>query len=183
MIYAKEPQEKKHEKVTKESEKVADASETVEVEDEKKLSKNIVGDKWFLDANVVKKKEPEKKLSKKDAFENLLRDLQRSAKDIRGAAVITKNGLPVAMRLPRDVDSEAFAGMSAALYGASETTMMEIKRSGLYWVYTETEDSTLVIIDAGKSSLVVAFIKAGTNIGLALMKLKSAADEVKKLMG
>ena len=66
-------------------------------------------------------------ISKKQSFENLLRNLEISVKGIRGLAIITKNGLPVAVKLPRDVDIETFSGMSAAMYGAAETTMMELR--------------------------------------------------------
>jgi hypothetical protein len=126
--------------------------------------------------------EPVKGVSKKESFANLLRNLEVSAKDIKGIAVTTKNGLPVAVRLPRELDVEAFCGMSAAMYGAAETAMMELKRSSLLWVYTETDDSTLVVVDAGSSALLVALISAGANIGLVLVKLKYAADTVRTLM-
>jgi predicted regulator of Ras-like GTPase activity (Roadblock/LC7/MglB family) len=125
---------------------------------------------------------PEKGISKKDSFANLLRNLEISAKDIKGVAVTTKNGLPIAVRLPRELDIEAFCGMSAAMYGAAETTMMELRRSSLLWVYTETDDSTLVVVDAGSSAMLVALISAGANIGLVLVKLKYAADTVRTLM-
>jgi predicted regulator of Ras-like GTPase activity (Roadblock/LC7/MglB family) len=125
---------------------------------------------------------PVKGVSKKDSFANLLRNLEISAKDIKGVAVTTKNGLPIAVRLPRELDIEAFCGMSAAMYGAAETTMMELRRSALLWVYTETDDSTLVVVDAGSSTLLVALISAGANIGLVLVKLKYAADTVRTLM-
>jgi predicted regulator of Ras-like GTPase activity (Roadblock/LC7/MglB family) len=111
-----------------------------------------------------------------------LRNLEISAKDIKGVAVTTKNGLPIAVRLSRELDIEAFCGMSAAMYGAAETTMMELRRSALLWVYTETDDSTLVVVDAGSSALLVALIGAGANIGLVLVKLKYAADTVRTLM-
>ena len=122
-------------------------------------------------------------ISKKQAFENLLRNLEISVKDIRGLAVITKNGLPVAVKLPRDVDIETFSGMSAAMYGAAETTMMELKRGHMYWVYTETADCTLVVVDAGPSALLVSLVRSGANIGLVLMRLKIAANEVNNLIG
>jgi len=127
----------------------------------------------------VKKKEH---ISKKQAFENLLRNLEISVKNIRGLAVITKNGLPIAVKLPRDVNLETFSGMSAAMYGAAETAMIELRRGHMYWVYTETEDCTFVAVDAGPLALLVALIGAGANIGLVLMNLKIAANKVKNLM-
>lgn len=125
----------------------------------------------------------EEHISKKQVFENLLRNLEISLKDIRGLAVITKNGLPIAIKLPRDVNVETFSGMSAATYGAAETTMMELKHGHVCWVYTDGEDYTLVVVDAGPLAALVALVRSKANIGLVLVKLKTAADKVKELMG
>jgi predicted regulator of Ras-like GTPase activity (Roadblock/LC7/MglB family) len=125
----------------------------------------------------------EEPVSKKQAFDALLRDLEIAVKDIKGVAVITKNGLPVAADLPRDVDIETFSGMSAATYIAAETTMLELRHGHVYSVYTEMEDYTLVVFDAGPLALIVALLESGSNIGLVRMKLKSSVDKVKELMG
>jgi predicted regulator of Ras-like GTPase activity (Roadblock/LC7/MglB family) len=121
-------------------------------------------------------------ISKKQEFENLLQDLETSVGDIKGLAIVTKNGLPIAIKLPGDVDINTFSGMSAATYGAAETTMLELKHGHVYWVYTEAEDYTLVIVDAGRLATLVALVRSGANTGLVLMKLKDTADKVKNLM-
>jgi len=142
-----------------------------------------VGNARGMEEHEEEKAKKKAHISKKQSFENLLRNLEISVKDIRGLAIITKNGLPVAVKLPRDVDIETFSGMSAAMYGAAETTMMELRGGHMYWVYTETEDCTLVVIDAGPSALLVSLVRSGANIGLVLMRLKIAANDVKNLIG
>ncbi|MBN2014942.1 MAG: roadblock/LC7 domain-containing protein [Candidatus Altiarchaeota archaeon] len=154
----------------------------------KRLEKRIESKQKEMRKGGVTEKEKEKPVeekkpvSKKEAFLNLLRELEISAKDLKGVAVITKNGLPIATRLPRDLDVESFAGMAAAMYGAAETTMVELKHSNLFWVYTEAEDSKFVVVGAGPQALLVALVGMGANMGLVLVKLKDTANRVKDLM-
>lgn len=165
--------------------KLNDTQRIIELmEDIKRLEKKIESqEKEKQKVGEVKKIDVgEKPVSKKEAFSGLLRDLEVSAKDLKGVAVITKNGLPISMRLPRDLDMESFSGMAAAMYGAAETTMMELKHSNLYWVYTEADDSKFVVVDAGPQALLVALVGESANMGLVLVKLKDAANKVKKLM-
>ncbi len=126
---------------------------------------------------------PTEPVSKKDAFARILRRLQTSANHITAVSVITKNGLPVALSVPRDINVDALAGMSAAIYGSAETTIQELNRGNLSCVYTEANDSTFVVVDAGPMALLVALISIDANLGLVLVKLKDAAEEIKQLMG
>ncbi len=131
---------------------------------------------------IIEDSSDTRSVSKKDAFGYLLRNLEISVKGMKGIAAITKDGLPISTRLPRDVDVMAFSGMSAAMFCAAETTIKELRDDCVYWVYTETDEFTLVVVDAGFSTLLVALISAGANIGLVLVKLKAATGEIKALM-
>lgn len=142
---------------------------------------------YCMDVNMSEKDdirwgETKEHPTKKEEFENFLRNLEVSADDILGLAVVTKTGLPIAARLPRDVDVETFSGMSAATYSSAETAMMELRHGHVSLVYTEMEDYTLLIVDAGAPALIVGLTRSGSNTGLAIMRLKSAAGNVEELM-
>ncbi len=119
--------------------------------------------------------------SKKEELGDLLKELEKVG-DIDGAAITTRDGLLVASRLPRDVNAETFAAMSATMYGAAETAIFELKKGTVKRVISEAEDCKLVAMDAGPSATVVALVRPEANLGLVLMEIIKVANATKELM-
>ncbi len=119
--------------------------------------------------------------SKKEELADLLKELENVG-DIDGAAITTRDGLLVASRLPRDVNAETFAAMSATMYGAAETAVSELKKGSVKRVISEAEDCKLVAVDAGPSAAVVALVRSEANLGLVLIEILKVANATKELM-
>ncbi len=102
--------------------------------------------------------------------------------DIDGAAITTRDGLLVASRLPRDVNAETFAAMSATMYGAAETAVSELRKGTVKRVISEAEDCKLVAVDAGPTAALVALVRPEANLGLVLMEIIKVANATKELM-
>ncbi|MEA3255493.1 MAG: roadblock/LC7 domain-containing protein [Candidatus Altiarchaeota archaeon] len=119
--------------------------------------------------------------SKKEEFLSILKELE-SAGDIDGAAIITRDGLLVSSELPRDVDAETFAAMSATMFGAAETAVLELKKGAVKRVISEAQDCKLVAVDAGPSAVVVALVRPEANLGLILMEIIKAANHTKEML-
>ncbi|HIE33576.1 MAG TPA: roadblock/LC7 domain-containing protein [Candidatus Altiarchaeales archaeon] len=119
--------------------------------------------------------------SKKDALMSLLTELENVG-DIDGAAITTRDGLLVAAKLPKDVNAETFAAMSATMFGAAETAVSELKKGKVRRVISEAEDCKLVAVDAGPSAAVVALVRPEANLGLVLMEIIKTANATKDIM-
>jgi len=119
--------------------------------------------------------------SKKEELLDVLKKLE-DVGDIDGAAVITRDGLLVSSELPRDVDAETFAAMSATMFGAAETAVSELKKGSVKRVISEAQDCKLVAVDAGPSAVIVALVRAEANIGLVLVDIIKAANRTKEIM-
>jgi len=119
--------------------------------------------------------------SKKEELLDVLKKLE-DVGDIDGAAVITRDGLLVSSELPRDVDAETFAAMSATMFGAAETAVSELKKGSVKRVISEARDCKLVAVDAGPSAVIVALVRAEANIGLILVEIIKAANRTKEIM-
>lgn len=119
--------------------------------------------------------------SKKEEFLSILKELE-SAGDIDGAAIITRDGLLVSSELPRDVDAETFAAMSATMFGAAETAVLELKKGAVKRVISEAQDCKLVAVDAGPSAVVVALVRPEANLGLILMEIIKAANHTREML-
>ncbi len=68
--------------------------------------------------------------TKKEQLTEILQNLRKIG-DIRGSSVISGDGLVIASDLSKDVDEETFAAMSAAMQGAAETDVSELKQGTL----------------------------------------------------
>ncbi len=119
--------------------------------------------------------------SKKEELTNLLKGLENVG-DIDGAAITTRDGLLVASRLPRDVNAETFAAMSATMFGAAETAVSELRKDTVKRVISEADDCKLVAVDAGPTATVVALVRPEANLGLVLMEIIRVANATKELM-
>jgi predicted regulator of Ras-like GTPase activity (Roadblock/LC7/MglB family) len=119
--------------------------------------------------------------SKKEELTDLLKELENVG-DIEGAAITTRDGLLVASRLPRDVNAETFAAMSATMFGAAETAVSELRKDTVKRVISEAEDCKLVAVDAGPTATLVALVRPEANLGLVLMEIIRIANATKDLM-
>lgn len=119
--------------------------------------------------------------SKKEELSDLLKKL-RDVGDIDGSAIITRDGLLISSDLPRDVDAETFAAMSATMFGAAETAVLELKKGNVKRVISEAKECTLIAVNAGPSAVVVTLVRPDANIGLVLMELIKVANQTIEIM-
>jgi len=136
----------------------------------------------FQEEEVPEKPPEKKKISKKKRLNNVLKNLEERVKDIKGSAIVTRDGLIVSSRLPTDVDLNAFGGFSASFFGAAETAIYELKNVPLYDVYIETDEVKVIAVEAGEYAFLVTLVKLDANTGFVLMEMKNSANEVKKIM-
>lgn len=102
--------------------------------------------------------------------------------DVEGVAIVTKDGLLVASRLPREVDSGVFSAMTAAMHAAGETAINELKRGSCQIVSAESESNMILAYSLDSIRILVALFKSHTNLGLVRVELLRTADELKVLL-
>ena len=131
-----------------------------------------------------KEEKPEKKdkISKKDKLDGILRNMELKADGIQGSAIVTRDGLIVASRLPSGVDLNAFGGFSASFFGATETAVYELKKVRLYDAYIESDEGKVIAVEGGEYVFLVTLVKLDANTGLVLMYMKKAAKDIMKIM-
>jgi predicted regulator of Ras-like GTPase activity (Roadblock/LC7/MglB family) len=120
--------------------------------------------------------------TKKGELQGILKELKKIG-DVEGSAVVTRDGLLVISDLPKDVDSETFAAMSATMFGAAETAMTELKEGEVDRVISEGHDGKLIAMGAGPLASVVVSVSADANLGLVLVELRQISERIKAIMG
>jgi len=107
-----------------------------------------------------------------------LRALRQSC-GVIASAVISRDGLVIAADVPEGVSMETFAIMCATLLGAASTAHSELRIGTPNHVLVESEDAKMVVVGAGRKTLIVAVVGRKGDATLALKKLDELADTIK----
>lgn len=114
-------------------------------------------------------------------LEKVLVDLKRGG-DIDASAIISRDGILLASDIPRDVHAETFAAMSATMLGAAETAISELKRGVPERLIAESTEGKVIATGAGSKALLTILTGPEAGLGLILVNVDKAADQVKELL-
>lgn len=120
--------------------------------------------------------------SKVDELTGLLKDLEATTPDIEASAVVSVDGLMIASALPRDVEEDRVAAMSAAMLSLGERTAKELARGDLSEVYVKGENGYVVLMSSGDNAVLTALARKDAKLGLVFLDMKRTAEEVAKLV-
>ena len=116
-----------------------------------------------------------------ERLEEVLLDLKK-VDGIESAAIATRDGLLIAANTLPGTHPEAFAAMSATMFGAAETVTNSIKKGFVNRVIVESEDCRMVAIGSGSKSLVVVLTAANSSLGLILIELEKGARRIDEIL-
>lgn len=120
--------------------------------------------------------------TKQERLEAVLHSLDRVG-GIQGSAIISRDGLIVASHVPKDLNVESFAAMSATMTGAAETSVMVIDKGIPNRILVETDKTKLISVGATSELLMVVLSDPRANIGLLFVEIKKAVQAIKEIMG
>jgi predicted regulator of Ras-like GTPase activity (Roadblock/LC7/MglB family) len=122
------------------------------------------------------------KKSKVEELTDLLKDLEATAPDIEASAVVSVDGLMIASALPRDVEEDRVAAMSAAMLSLGERTAKELARGSLSEVYVKGETGYILLMAAGEDAVLTALARKDAKLGLVFLDMKRTAEDVAKVV-
>ena len=117
--------------------------------------------------------------TKKEKLTKILQKLMSSG-NVEGAAVITRDGLLIASELSEGIDGDTFAAMSATMAGAAETAIQELKKTSADRIIVESKNTKLITVGAGEQAILACIVNPDAKLGLILMEMKKAVDDIKK---
>lgn len=111
-----------------------------------------------------------------------LHQLQASAPDIEATAVVSADGLTIASALPKQIEEDRVAAMSAAMLSLGERIASELQRGTLAQVYVKGEEGYVILIAIGEDAVLTALTRESAKLGLVLLEMRRTADEITKLL-
>lgn len=111
-----------------------------------------------------------------------LHQLHASAPDIEATAVVSADGLTIASALPKQIEEDRVAAMSAAMLSLGERIASELQRGTLAQVYVKGESGYVILIAIGENAVLTALTSENAKLGLVLLEMRRTADEIIKLL-
>ena len=116
--------------------------------------------------------------------QNLFKELEKleGISDIIGTALVNRNGLLIASKLPRDIDDRKFCAMAATMFGAIETAASTIGSKFVDNLTVVFNDFQLIIMGADNQLILVSLLNLNTNLGLLFIEIEETIKNVKKIL-
>lgn len=118
----------------------------------------------------------------------ILKILLSRVPDIKAAAVVDVEGLPIASQASEVVDEdpgvdlEVLGAMSAAMLSIAERSVEELNRGEFEQIYVSGKEGSVLMTSCGPEGVLIIVAKKKAKLGLMLLDIKRAAAEMTKLL-
>ena len=102
--------------------------------------------------------------------------------DIVGTAIVNRNGLLIASKLPRDIEDRKFCAMAATMFGAIETAASTLGSNSVTNLTVEFNDFQLIIMAADEQTILVSLLNLNANLGLLLIEIEEIIKNLKNIL-
>ena len=117
-----------------------------------------------------------------EQMNHILKTLVANTPDLEGAATVSLDGLILASVLPAGTDEDRVSAMAAALLSLGERTAQELQRGNLEQVYVRGDNGYIILMAAGPEAVLEVIAGGGAKLGMVLLDMKRAAQEVSRLL-
>jgi len=117
-----------------------------------------------------------------EQMNQILKTLVSNTPDLEGAATVSLDGLILASVLPAGTDEDRVSAMAAALLSLGERTSQELQRGTLEQVYVRGDNGYIILMAAGPEAVLEVIAGGGAKLGMVLLDMKRAAQEVSRLL-
>mgnify|MGYP005835147679 FL=1 len=116
------------------------------------------------------------------SLKDTLRGLQEMSPYVIGSAVVTSDGFIVASNLPSEADEKKITIVAMAMLTLGQETTSELGSAEPERVLVESKDSYIVLVNAGPDAVVAAVADKNAVLGLLLIAMKQAVQQVKAIL-
>ena len=120
--------------------------------------------------------------SRIEKLTEMLKDLSGTSPDIEASAIVSTDGLIIASALPKDVEEDRVAAMSAAMLSLGERTSKELMKGSLEEVFVKGQNGYILLMGAGEEAVLTALARKDAKLGLVFLDMKRASQEISKVI-
>lgn len=117
-----------------------------------------------------------------EKLSSVLQNFVSSTSDVEGAAIVTPDGLPLATSLPKAIDEERAAAMSAAMLSLGERISSEFARGEVDRIFVEGNKGYGILTSCGTDAVFLVLANQAAKQGLLMLEIKRALSELKLIL-
>lgn len=111
-------------------------------------------------------------------IELALQDLNGSSSDILASALVSNDGLPIAFKLPDEVEPDRLGGMTAAMFALGNRATRELQCGKMAQVIIQGDDGLIVVVQASPESSLIITAKQEAKLGLILLNVRNTVKQL-----
>ncbi len=115
-------------------------------------------------------------------LDEILKKLLAAMPEVRAAAIVSAEGLPIASALPQGVDETRIAAMTAALLSLAERAVIEMDKGEFSELYVKGTDGYLLVMEAGPNAVLTVSTTKDVRLGLIFLDCKRTCEKIAKLI-
>ncbi len=117
-----------------------------------------------------------------EKLSSVLQNFVSSTSDVEGAAIVTPDGLPLATSLPKAIDEERAAAMSAAMLSLGERISNEFARGDVDRIFVEGNKGYGILTSCGTDAVFLVLASQTAKQGLLMLEIKRTLGELKLIL-
>ncbi|MHA1477825.1 MAG: roadblock/LC7 domain-containing protein [Promethearchaeota archaeon] len=114
-------------------------------------------------------------------FDDILKKFVVANPEVKAAAIISVEGLPIASALPQSVDETRISAMTAALLSLSERAIIEMKKGNFNQLHIKGSEGYLVVMQAGLNAVLTVSTTKKVRLGLILLDCRRMCEKIVNL--
>lgn len=116
------------------------------------------------------------------SLDEILKSLLAAIPEIKSAAIVSVEGLPIASALPQGVDETRIAAMTAALLSLAERAVHEMEKGDYEQLYVKGSNGYLLVLAAGPNAVLTVSTTSDVRLGLIFLDCKRTTEKIAKLI-
>lgn len=115
-------------------------------------------------------------------IDKILENLAQKNDAIEAAAVVSIDGLPIAARLPSDLDDALLSAMGSALLTVGERAASDLGKGALQQVFAQGATGAVIMVSAGPDAVLMVSTNTPSlaGLGLVFLEMERAATQIAK---
>jgi len=115
-------------------------------------------------------------------LDDILKKLLSAIPEVKAAAIVSAEGLPIASALPSGVDETRIAAMTAALLSLAERSVIEMEKGEFDQLYVKGSDGYLLVLQAGPNAVLTVSTTKDVRLGLIFLDCKRTCEKIAQLI-
>ncbi len=117
-----------------------------------------------------------------EKLRDTLQNFVSTTPDVRGAAMVTTEGFPLASSVPGSMDEERVSAMSAAMLSLGDRIGRELATGGMDRIYVEGHDGFSILTSCGEDAVFLVLANKEAKQGILMLEIKRTLADLKVVL-